>query len=258
MEPRLWLPPAVGTDSLMMRGVRRCLETWLERWAALPPPVAVSEESATLERTAGGALPQEGRNVEPLPRSAIILGEIATGISPDAAWPADQEVLSSVGARMLDDLDRHLREVEAEQTIGAPSLELVQEQLTRLKIVIGEETVFHLRLDANLVHRFRVRGINPRTAPPGIRPLREALKPTELTLRCALGDTVLTAGEIAGLTPGDVLVLDTPHSASVSMVAGYTAIPLGHCNLIAENDLVSLQYVGPPDRGAPVKGAARK
>lgn len=217
-----WLPPGATLPQPAHVALADMVDGWSREWFAARPLAA-----GRLRRVPDGHRPVRGaERHECAPGVAIgcsadapmLLGARAAAVSAQAAGrpPADAALLARVGSECLDDLRRRARALLCPDDsppghaahcleIGSPARDLP------LTLELSEAR-FAAFLKSWL----------PR---PGSRrqphALGGAVAALEVPVSAALGSCVLTAGELATLGIGDVLVLDSDLEAEVPLtVAG--------------------------------------
>ncbi|MDR3438083.1 FliM/FliN family flagellar motor C-terminal domain-containing protein [Telmatospirillum sp.] len=205
-----WLPPPAKGDVESALG--RLIEGWLADWIVRPGPLRVQARTRGETRS----LQWQGEPWAALGRNADIealLGRDACGGEGNVAHPADREILRGVGARLLDELASFLAGLgdgvanersSSRQT--APDGELFTVASGTGGWSIG------LALSPQAVVAVRKAVAGGAVAGTGHRAVlgnrRNALASQVARLGCHLGKACLSAGDIAMLAAGDVIVLD--------------------------------------------------
>jgi hypothetical protein len=231
-----WFPPCEGADTLLERGIRRTLSAWAGRW--LPEASAIEPFEIAVDMCSQGRGSKARCELDITADLCLRLGELAAGMTADPSLPADAEVLESVGRAALEDL-RTAFDAHPEARVADPS---ALEVKASMPVLPG----LTFTLDGGLVPGLRELGVNPSSSVPSLGTLADALAAEPIMVRCALGEAEIAAGDVVGLTPGDLLVLDSRVTDAVPMVAAPGSPPLGHCHLAAEGDAIILKLAGTP------------
>jgi hypothetical protein len=203
IAPAPWLPPAARGD--VESALARWLGRWLEGWIAEPcrlrvQPRTRGEIRALQWRGAPGAMVGAGADAE------AQLGRDLCGGEGDVAHQPDRDILRPLATRLLDDLASSLQGL-AEPGNGRPLRDGVPDgELFTAAPEQGGWSIALALAPATVIALRKAVAAGGRRAAVGSR--QAAIAPQMARLGCQLGQTRLSAGDVAALAVGDVIVLD--------------------------------------------------
>jgi hypothetical protein len=257
MPFKTWLPSEALGGGAVDRLVADAIGAWSEHWFARRLMRGIGA-SAALDSGALGRL----RHLQ----LRFSDGGLALALEDDA-WVA-------IARLMLDEpADRHPQTPADEQLVERLAVACIEDLCARLAGTFGlakssswrrggieslpfaeacvlafgaSETAPTIRiLVANeLVARIVRASARPGRKPPPLRPLAEALARQKIGLSAQVGGCSLSLGEFAGLSPGDVLVLDTAAESELPLAVDGVARP-GRCTVERTDGQFRLKIVKP-------------
>jgi hypothetical protein len=167
----------------------------------------------------------------------------------DAATEADEELVDRLASACVDDLCARLAHAfglgraPAWRRGGIDMLPFAEacvfalgpsDNAPTIRLLVGHE------LAAGIVRS----SAKPGREPEPLRPLAEALARQKVGLSAVVGRCELSLGEFAGLSAGDVLVLDAATAATLPLAIDGVARP-GRCAVEQENGQLRLKITQP-------------
>ena len=257
MACRTWLPSGALGGGAVERLLTETSAAWSDHWFARRLMRRVGE-CASLDRSELGrmrdlqlryvdaglalALEDDARMVV----ARMMLDEPA---DREAATEADEELVERLAAACVDDLCTRLANsfglgrAPAWRRGGIEALPFAEacvfalgpsDNAPTIRVLIGHE------LAAGIVRSSARPG---RKAEP-LRPLSEALARQAVGISAVVGRCELSLGELAGLAPGDVLVLDAATAGTLPLAIDGVARS-GRCAVEQENGQLRLKIVQP-------------
>lgn len=199
-----WLPPASQSET--ERAIARLADSWAERWFIAAPPSRATGESGK-PRSALRWLGSPLCAIGAAPADFVLFGLAVVAGKADAGNPRDAELLRELGeaaatdlaAAFLHTVDPDARSVEvaaASLDRAALSYRLSGFAPVSLEIALAPAALVGLR-----------RRLAGRRGGPMLGRFDDALSGEMIRLGCHLGEARLTAGDIACLAKGDLIVL---------------------------------------------------
>lgn len=224
-----WLPPSAVARAVADAPIARIVAEWAAAWfAGAPPRVRDAIEKGPGMRAGGGwslegiaLMPDEGAEAR------VIASLFGAPPEPDTLTPADRDALSIVVEACLTDLRTRLAAGFAiGDTAWRPAL--AGEDAPRCRawpVEAGREALLEVRVDDERLVRWwcgRFSGGEPKPLTPRVA----ALAAQPVAVGAMVGRSRVTTADMAGLVPGDVVVLDraigTPAWLAVAQVASTT------------------------------------
>lgn len=193
-----WLPPAAPGD--VERTLARVVGSWLAEWIMQPPALVVARRAGAEMRgfiwrgTAGARV---GCSAE----TGLMIGQAICAVAGDIAHDADRVIFERIGAEVIQSWAVCIEGLLP----GSPSARTEREELFALTTPSGWLIGMALGPAAVIALRRKAAGTGPKGAPA---PRSAALGPLPVAVECRPGSASLTAGEVASLAPGDLVVLD--------------------------------------------------
>jgi flagellar motor switch/type III secretory pathway protein FliN len=243
-RPTPWLPAA--EPGALERDLARLAAGWSDDWLQAPPPITVA---------AGSPVPDPaqawhgcaGAGLGTPAAAAIALGHAALGHRGDLANARDRQVVEAVGRRAAADLAERLCRIaapaEAPGELAGPP-----DEATVLCLQGGEWSLAAALGSAAAV-RLRRRFAGRREPPPLAR-LGDALAGEAVTLGCHLGRAELSAGEVATLGAGDLVVLDRRVDDPLPLTVHGTVAARGRAAIEARADTHAIRITETLDLSA--------
>ena len=257
MPFRTWLPSGALGGGAVDRLLAETTGQWSDQWFARRLMRAVGE-TASLDRAELGRMRdlqlryvEGGLALALEDDAATVIARMMLDESPDrrAVTEADEELVERLATGCIDDLCNRL----------AGAFGLGRTQSWRRGGIDGlpfaEACVFALGPSDNaptirvLVSHELVAGIVRSSAKPArkalpLRPLAEALAKQSVDVSAVVGRCELSLGELAGLAPGDVLVLDASTGGTLPLAINGDARS-GRCAIEQEDGQLRLKIVKP-------------
>jgi flagellar motor switch/type III secretory pathway protein FliN len=202
----LWLPPPQDGD--LVRCLRQIMEQVLPHWL----PQGRSLDIAP-GRLAGRGIRFAGifGSLQIAENELSALGQAACNGEGDLGNPADWRILDNLGRQVaqgiVDLLDGQLGFQPTNSDAGEPKANVPSPLYHRLRRQ-GEGWTLAIAMRSDAVVRLRRQVAGSARALTAPVPLLEALGEVPVDLGCHLGRAGLVAGDIATLSPGDLIVLD--------------------------------------------------
>ena len=256
MACRTWLPSGALGGGAVDRRLAEASGQWSDHWFARRLMRRVGE-SASLDRgelgrvrdlqlrfvDAGLALALEDDSRIVIAR--MMLDESA---GREARTEADEALIDRLASACVDDLCARLASAFGVRAPvwrrgGIDSLPFAEacvfalgpsDNAPTIRVLVGHE------LAAGIVRS----SARPGRKPAPLRPLAEALARQDVGLSAVVGRCELSLGEFAGLSPGDVLVLDAATGGTLPLAIDGVARP-GRCAVEQENGQLRLKIVQP-------------
>lgn len=216
-----WLPPPQDGD--VERAAMALVVRWTAAWLAAPGDMRVKPHPGRADpdlRWAGSPGAAAGMAPAALARLglALVAGEA------EIADPADRAVLESLAGAALADLGARLGEAAGEHSPGSAGSPATGNLVLRASCGSHDWAVF-LSLGAPAQVALR-RAAAGQGRSPVLGSLAEALAPEPVRIGCHLGSATLSAAELAGLGPGDLVAFDRRLADALPLVvAGERAGP---------------------------------
>lgn len=229
-----WLPPA-GTHDIES-ALARVVGDWLSEWIASRPPLKTTKrpkgEARTMQwRGIPGAMVGVGSGME------AQLGLAVCDQRAAKENPSDSQLLGLVGNEMLDRLEEFLAGIGGQKAASshAPSVATVgDDELFVLNPPSAEWSLgFRLSADLLIALRRMAAGVSAR---PVLGNRKVALGEELAALGCHLGQARLTAGEVASLSAGDLIVLDRKTSDALPLTIECNSPTAGRVKIVKEGD----------------------
>jgi flagellar motor switch/type III secretory pathway protein FliN len=226
-----WLPPPAAGD------VERALDAFVAEWAGLwlvaPGP---RETRASADRTDKSLdwFGRPGARVGLAPACRRRLGLALVVSQAEIDHLPDQVVLGRLADAAVRDLGSRLSALCAAETDGAPTLFCLSSGAN------GWSLWFEFGEDIRIALRLRAAGSK---TPPKLTSLSEAIAPQMVRLGCRIGSATISAGDLAGLSTGDLIELDHRITDSLKLtIAGHSSLS-GKAKIIEENASPAVQIV---------------
>lgn len=244
-----WLPPASRADLEAL--LRRVVERWLSDWIVGPVNIEVVTP-ARLEGEVGDWRGNSGRRLHIAEEDLIALGVAACEGRADRINPVDREFLTGIGNEMLDELTvRFCAEAESTAVHGRSNagpcrdgLDGAEHQFRITALADGWSLL--IVLDESVIVRLR-KSVAGSARAPALVPLSNALASESVRLGCHLGQTQITAAELATLAAGDVLVLDRRLDAPVPLTIEGKRSRTGKARVGAQATSIEVKLTEPID-----------
>jgi flagellar motor switch/type III secretory pathway protein FliN len=222
-EPRDWLPLSILDANFPAEALDVAVAQWWADWAGPPAMPLLGWRCGTAEPAAPGAR-----------ADALVLarlGAILLGHADDSVATAeDRRVVEAVASAAIADLDARLARILPGPANGtAPAR-------WRGTLSLDDTAIAIVVTDASLARRLRAE--RPAASRTPIASLAALLAPTEVEASVALGRCRLTLADVDGRAVGDVLVLDTPADAPLTLALDGVACPSLACRLSPVDGLV--------------------
>lgn len=196
----LWLPPAGEGD--VERAAAAFVSRWARKWFASSQDVAIkshagrSGEDVTWSGVAGAS-------VGASPAALVKLGLALVDAEADPGHLRDREVLAKLAEAAVTDLSGALAEHILHDASGPAS----NNTLFRL-IFGGDHWFLLLSLNEQTQNALR-KSAAGQSRKPLLAKLSDALAPELVGVGCHVGSATLSASEVAGLVPGDLITFDS-------------------------------------------------
>lgn len=232
---RRWLPPPLEGDAAVERAVVRAAAPWLADWFRRPPSLILRRQrpGSRVEAWRGSPGCRLGAgDQDALPLGmAVLEGEIDDGDE------TDQAIAARLGEAMIADLAARLD--------MAPGDSMMDDDPPLRFALSGGSWTLPLELGADAVTALRSAGA-PGRKRTALVPLSEALAGETVVLGCTVGAAILPAGDIAGLAPGDLLVLDRKVGGQVPLTVAGRAAAIGSAAIGGGEGLIEIRLVESP------------
>ena len=238
-ETRLWLPPASLADAEAAVGT--IAEEWAGAWFAAAPALLVRQsQRSAMTGLAWRGLP-DVRIGSDEAASALIGASVCAG-QGDPQNPPDRTLLSEVGSEACDHLVALLDGGDGDRSSSirvADDGPDPDETCFRIAVV-GATWSIGLALGADAMTQLR-----RRTSPGGPRPELGSLAAALANERCALavhlGHARLSAGEVAALGKGDVILFNSRTTEPVPVIVAGEICESGSARIEGDSDSDSLR-----------------
>lgn len=219
-----WLPPA--SEEEIAAAISRMVAPWRDRWFIGAPSLSCKP------------LHKQGLS-DMAPRPAVIISAAerdekaaaseAIGQQADPANPRDNDLLARLGRAIALDLRQSLEEAAGEIDGGA-------RDFTWWSLALSSDNwSIDLGLSTGAVCRIRQRAAGRRSEPQ-LGKLQSAISAETVSIGCHLGSARITAGELATLTPGEVIMFDRKRSDTVPLVVNGVPASIGAVRISASAD----------------------
>jgi flagellar motor switch/type III secretory pathway protein FliN len=224
---REWLPAAATLHDAVRAPVEASVGAWSRRWFAAPGCDAATITPVTGVRSDAGDAPWRVHGSTVATRLARgmtgRLAERALGRRPEGHAPTagDRRVLAAFAERIVADLAAELETRGFVAAAEAPPGEAADPfgplGGALVRVGDGRETLVSAAIPREALVRVCKAGLPPRAAQD--RPARSiaVVAETAVRIEASLGSARLTLAELRGLSPGDVVVLDTLLDAGVEL-----------------------------------------
>lgn len=257
MACRTWLPSGALGGGAVERALSETAGKWSDHWFARRLMRRIGE-SASLDRAEPGRMRDlqlryvdAGLAVALEDDSAIVIARMMLGepADRDAATEADEQLIERLATTCIDDLCARLAaafglgRALSWRRGGMETLPFAEacvfalgpsDNAPTIRVLVGHE------LAANIVRS----SAKPGRKPAPLRPLAEALARQDVGLSAVVGRCELSLGELAGLSTGDVLVLDSAADGTLPLAVNGVARP-GRCAVEQENGQLRLKIMQP-------------
>jgi len=228
-----WLPPAGKGD--VEAALRRLVENWLAGWIVAPPALRVQPRNrAEMKAQQWQGVP--GAMLGSHAHDLVQLGRDVCGGHGLPDHPADREILHAMGSKVFDDLASTLGSL-CDGTSGDPiSLQrsLPDGELFTVASGAGGWSLGLALAPAALIAvRKAVAGTGRRA---DLATRRAAIAPQVARLGCHLGHARLSAGEVAMLAAGDVIVFDCQIGATLTLTVEGHACASGKVKIVQSGE----------------------
>ncbi len=250
-----WLPAGTAAPVAAQRAVQDMVAAWSREWFADDPvraagPLApAAAPRSELRKTSWHGCEEMAIGMPPAGLAA--LGAMVLGVSPASGQrtPNDLELLDALGKECLDGLKARSAQLFG---LGKPVWHVSEgnrdrRAVHRLEIVTANRALaLQLELSEACFVRL-VRGVLPAPAErPALAPGDAALAALPASLSAMLGHCRISVAELAGLAPGDVLVLDRAIAEPAPLALAGVALPHGRCAVIESAAGPALEIVQAP------------
>jgi Type III flagellar switch regulator (C-ring) FliN C-term len=250
---KTWLPAEALIAGPIERQLEGMAESWSGHWFArrlIGTLGAARHEPTDLEyRYLDGGLAIGLHASTRREIAALMLDEPVEARQLNAA---DQALLDGMGSACLDDLCGRLATAFKAVPAGpwldsrrAPAC--VAGAATFLLGASDNLPLLRILIAADLASRFVKSSSGASTRPIRLRPLSEGLAKQRIGLSARVGQCELSLEEFAGLTPGDVLVLDSGVGQTLDLAVDGLSRS-GRCTVDLEGDALRLRILNPPAR----------
>lgn len=216
----LWLPPAGEAELARVIGdhARVLLDQWLDDC-----DLQVSRDSA---QGTGNVFPFRGGNVAATAECLIQLGNHALSGQADPANSDDRTVLDAVARSVLASLAGHFSMAGRDAGDTGDTAWSICDQRAGwcLTLQLCEETLVMLRIAKAETGRV-----------PELTPLSHAIREMPVKLGAHLGVDSITAGELAGLASGDVLIFPRRYNEQLPVCINGVQARAGSIRLSGES-----------------------
>lgn len=235
--PEPWLPPAA--DGEVERAVAAFAAPWALEWLPGAEEVRVQGHSARLgEDLSWFGAPGAVVGVTPAGRSK--LAAILVGGQTDPENSVDRDLLDRLARAALDDLASRM-----EQGAGGEDPRAAGHMTFRLSCGDdGALLLLSLGARARTAMRKAAAGRGPL---PALASLREALAPEPIAIGCHIGRAELSAGEVAGLAPGDLITFDHRLTDELPLTVACQIAAKGKAKILDEGEGPAVRITQGPE-----------
>ena len=246
-----WLPRGAMDAPAVRRLVSGTVEAWSRTWFAAGALAAAGFEA--LPRGASKPAPDwrvYGRTVALAPcGSALIpLAGLALGAEPErlVLSEVDRDIIGRFTTRIAADLALSLERALGLDAPGEAAEAAVEDPLAGGGLAFALENGVGTPLLRAAIPLPALAGFVKAQLPPARRPqapigrLARAIGATPIRIEARLGRTIVPLGELAGLAPGDVLVLDRPVARGAGLALDRTERTFADAAIAERGDCVAL------------------
>lgn len=198
--PEPWLPPS-AVEGEVERAVAAFLSPWVKDWLSRGDAVRVGGHSAPVGEdlcwfgSTGAAV-----GITPATRTKFGMALVDGQADPDN--PADRELLDRL-------IDAALADLAGRLGSKGEALGVCASDIRSILRFSPENERWHLLLSLDSRARIAIRKAAAGHHPaPALASLRDAVAPERVAIGCHIGRAALSAGEVAGLAPGDLITFD--------------------------------------------------
>lgn len=168
------------------------------------------------------------------------------GHSPLSSTPADDRLLESFGRKLMEDLFAAIEESLQLASWSDTATEPAEALFARdcLLVILTDPAgadVLSLAIPFEALLPVCYACLGPRQSTPArLTSLTSALGETSVNIKARLGSVSMPVGDLAGLAPGDILVLDKALEDGVDICVAQAAHPFAQAAMTQANGQVAL------------------